>query len=96
MTRIEAQGGGRPFIAMAKNISLTGMLIQTADPVPEGEVVRLKFLLAGSEREIRASGTVQHVSPQQFMGVRFNHLESSDAEAIKQFVESLDDELPQL
>lgn len=89
VARVEAQAGGFPFIVMAQNISVGGALFRTANPVPEGERVHLKFTLPGAEREIRVTGTVQHVTPGEFMGVQFNDLEPADLEAIKQFMETL-------
>ena len=88
VARIEAQAGGFPFIALAKNISVGGMLINTANPVPEGQIVHLKFTLPGANREIAVSGTVQHVTPGAYMGVRFQDLNPADLEVIQRFVEA--------
>ena len=87
VTRIEADSDGTPYLAEARNISVGGILIHTVNPAPEGQVVRLKFTLPGTEQEIHATGTVLHVSPGAYMGVRFDELDPTDREAIQQFIE---------
>ena len=87
VTRVEAHAGEAPHIILAQNISAGGMLVRTADPVPEGETIQLHFSLPGVDREIRLSAIVQHVTPGEFMGLRFTEMSPADADAIRQFVE---------
>ncbi|HXE75294.1 MAG TPA: PilZ domain-containing protein [Candidatus Xenobia bacterium] len=87
VARVEAHGGAGPHIILAQNISVGGMLVRTADTLPEGDTIQLRFMLPGIDREIRATAVVQHVTPGEFMGVRFTELGPEDAAAIREFVE---------
>lgn len=87
VTKIEAQAGGFPFIALAENISEGGVSIQTTNPMQLGAVVHLKFTLPHGQREIKVKGTVRHVTPNEAMGVRFEDLDSGDRKSIREFVE---------
>jgi len=87
VTRVEAHADEAPHIILAQNISTGGMLVRTATPVPEGETVQLHFSLPGVDREIRVAAMVQHVTPGEFMGLRFTEVSAADADAIRQFVE---------
>ena len=87
VTRVEAHAGESPHIILAQNISTGGMLVRTANPLPEGETIQLRFTLPGVEREIHVTALVQHVTPGEFMGVRFVEISPEDADAIWQFVE---------
>ncbi len=87
VTRVEAHAGGGPHIILAQNISVGGMLVRTADPLPEGTTIQLQFSLPGAESEVRATAIVQHVTPGEFMGLRFTQVSPADADTIRQFVE---------
>ena len=89
VTRVEAHAGTGPHILLAQNISIGGMLVRTADPLPEGDTIQLHFSLPGVEREIRLTAVVQHVTPGEFMGIRFTQVSAEDAAAIRQFVETV-------
>jgi hypothetical protein len=39
------------------------------------------------ENEVRVTAIVQHVTPGEFMGLRFTQMSPTDADAIRQFVE---------
>jgi len=88
VTRVETQAGGFSFLAVSENVSEGGMLVYTANPVPEGQSVHLAFVLPGTDRIIRASATVRRVVPGTSMGVHFDALEPADREAIRQFSQS--------
>ena len=85
--RVEAQAGDKPHILLAQNISAGGILLRTADAMVEGATLDLKFILPGEEEEIHVAGRVQHVTPGEFVGVRFLDLRPAEAEAIRRFVE---------
>lgn len=89
VTRVEARAGEGPHIILAHNISTGGMLVRTANTVPEGETIQLHFSLPGVEREIRLAAIVQHTTPGEFMGLRFTEVSAADADAIRQFVEKI-------
>jgi uncharacterized protein (TIGR02266 family) len=87
-TFIEAQAGGESHSVTAENISPGGMLIRSTKTLPEGSLVTLVFTLPGSKREFRITGKILHVSPNAFMGIRFENLTPDDQQAITIFVDS--------
>jgi uncharacterized protein (TIGR02266 family) len=87
-TRIEAQVGGESHSVTAENVSPGGMLIRSSKTLPEGTKVKLIFTLPGTKQEFRLSGTVLHVSPDAYMGVRFDDLTPEQVQALTLFVES--------
>jgi len=88
VTKVEAQAGGFPFIAVGDNISEGGMLVRTANPLEEGAVVHLRFTLPDAERQIHVNATVRHVIPGTSMGVKFEDMDDADSSAIRAYVES--------
>ena len=86
--QIQAEAGGEAYAVQAENISVGGMLLRAGRTLEENQKVTLRFTLPGTKKEIRITGTVLHVSPDAFMGVRFENLSPADEAAIKQFVES--------
>jgi uncharacterized protein (TIGR02266 family) len=83
---IEAEVNGQPFVAEGRNISVGGMLVKTATTPQEGQRVRLEFCLPNDTRPIRVIGTVQHVSPDAYMGIRFEDLAEADRRRIEAYV----------
>lgn len=88
--QIQAESGGGGQMVQAENISIGGMLIRASKTMEEAQRVTLRFTLPGTQREIRVEGTVLHVSPNAFMGVRFDKLSAADEKAIEEFVNSKD------
>lgn len=86
VAKIQAEAGGKPQIVEARNISVGGMLIRTAMNVQEKQTLRLRFTLPGSDKEITVSGVVQHVSPEAFIGVRFEAISPEALAAIEKYV----------
>ncbi len=86
VAQIEAQAGGFPFIAITEDISIGGLRIHTTKTMDAGQIVHLKFTLPDSQREIRATGVVQHVTPGQYLGVHFQGLDPADLAAIEAFI----------
>ena len=86
--QIQAESGGEAYAVRAENISVGGLLLRADRTLEEKQKVKLRFTLPGTQREICVTGTVLHVSPEAFMGVRFDNLSPADEAAIKQFVES--------
>ena len=87
-TMLEVESGGESYTLTAENISPGGMLIRCSKTLNEGEKVRLRFTLPGTNIEMRVTGTVQHVSPGAFMGVHFEDLSPEQVQAISLFVEA--------
>ena len=86
VAKIQAEAGGKPHIVEARNISVGGMLIRTAMSIQEKQTLRLRFTLPGSDNEITVTGMVQHVSPEAFIGVRFEGLSPEALAAIEKYV----------
>ena len=86
VAKIEAETRGKQGIVEARNISVGGMLLRAAETLAEGQTIRLHFTLPGSDQEIIVQGTVQHVSPGAFMGVRFDGLDPQALAAIEGYV----------
>lgn len=88
VVKIEAQAGGFPFIALSQNLSTGGMLIRTADPLPEGQLLHLRFSLPGSDQVVHADATVEHIVPGQFMGVAFVAINAEDQQALEELAKA--------
>ncbi len=86
VAKISGEAGGKPYLVEARNISVGGMLLHTAMTLAENQRLRLKFTLPGAQEEISAIGVVQHVSPDAFMGVRFEGLTPQALAAIERYV----------
>lgn len=89
---VQAEIGGMPYVAEAVNISVGGMLIRTIYTLEEGKSIQLRFVLPDSEKEIAATGMVQHVSPDAYMGIRFLDLTPADLAHIQAYVNAAKEE----
>ncbi len=89
VAKVETGEGGFAIIAAAGDISEGGMLIYTANPWTEGQVITLKFILPGSTRTIRTKGSIVHVVPQASMRVRFEGMELEDVEEVRHYVKRM-------
>ena len=85
-TKVEAESEGRSFIAITCDISSGGMMIFTANPIPEGETVQLTFALPGAEQPLRIQAVVRHVVEGKGMGLQFDSLSEKDRAAIRAFL----------
>jgi len=63
------QGTGERFVSRVGTLSLGGLFIRTADPLPVGAILKLFFDLPGGE--VRARAVVRSVEPKKGMGVEF-------------------------
>lgn len=83
---VDAEAGGRKYRLHSRNISVGGMLLRGDETLEENQTFRMKFNLPGRTEAITATGIVQHVSPEAFMGVRFVDLTPDVRAAIERFV----------
>lgn len=83
---VEVTAAGRALRFEARNISVGGLLLRGEETLPEGASFQMKFRLPGRAREISATAVVQHVSPDAFMGVRFEGLSGELRFAIEAYV----------
>ncbi|GEM_PF-2025089 len=85
-TAVEAESGGKPLHVESRNISVGGMLARASVTLPQHAAVNLRFTLPGSPSVIQATATVQHVSPDAFMGLQFEGLSAAALAAIEDYV----------
>lgn len=82
------------FEDYVSNISLGGVFIATARPLPTGSKLKVKFNLPELDRVIETTGIVAHVvNPEdnggvKGMGIRFDDLDGNSKELIDQMVGS--------
>lgn len=85
-TAVGAEAGGKPIQVESRNISVGGMLVRADATLPQHTPVNLRFTLPGTASEIRTAATVQHVSPDAFMGLQFEGLSAAARAAIEEYV----------
>ena len=85
--QVDVELESRSFLAMIRNVSAGGLLIYTANPLPQNERLQLTFVLPDTKRTIRARAVVRQVTSGTSMGVEFEGLSTEDAAAIRVFVE---------
>ncbi|HUJ41414.1 MAG TPA: PilZ domain-containing protein [Candidatus Acidoferrales bacterium] len=85
---VRAHAAGQPCSVEGRNISVGGMLVKAEKTVEEGVELRLEFQLPGDPAPIHATGVVQHVMPDAFMGIRFTSLSDADRKRIEAYVGS--------
>ena len=83
---VRAEAAGLPYSVEGRNISVGGMLVKTEQTLEEGVQLRLEFQLPGDPAPIWATGVVQHVMPDAFMGIRFTELKEADRRRIEAYV----------
>jgi type IV pilus assembly protein PilZ len=81
------------LVDYSANMSVGGMLIQTAQPLPVGTRFRLKFRLPDREKTVDTWGVVRwSVRPEDpggehpGMGVRFEGLSQEDRQAVEELL----------
>jgi len=86
-----AVGGGRgqqPFVGRVLNLSVHGLLLESAFPLEVGEDVRLSFDLPQPYGGVRGSGTVVRMAAPERFGIELTSVEEDGRVRIKRFVES--------
>ena len=74
--------------ALALNLSFGGVAIRTSKPAVRGTVMKVRFALPGSKREIETEAVVCWSDQKAGMGVRFTKVKPADQEMINGFVEA--------
>jgi uncharacterized protein (TIGR02266 family) len=72
--------------AVTLNISRGGLAIRTTSPLTPGTLVRVRFRLPGSPREVDAEAQVRWAERRVGMGLQFTRIEAADQTAIDEFV----------
>jgi uncharacterized protein (TIGR02266 family) len=73
--------------ALTLNVSRGGLAVRTTSPPDVGTIVRLRFRVPTTKREIDAEGEVRWIDRRLGMGVRFTRLSDEDQAAIEEFVQ---------
>ncbi|MEW5801804.1 MAG: PilT/PilU family type 4a pilus ATPase [bacterium] len=81
--------------SFTRNISTSGILLETEEMFPLGTQLRLIFTLPGLGRELTAQGRVIHIEEEDFnvrylVGLSFLKLEGADQEEIQKRIEMMD------
>ena len=96
--RVDTNLRGEVFFGYAKDISTSGLFIETSNPRPVGTRVPLKFSLPQSDAKIACLGEVIWArdykgarQPAPGMGIRFVEIAASDSSLLSDFIESESD-----
>jgi CheY-like chemotaxis protein len=74
--------------ALAMDLSASGMAIHTHNPPVRGTVLKVKFALPGSKRELEAEAVVCWSVPKAGIGMQFTKVKTADQNLINGFVEA--------
>jgi uncharacterized protein (TIGR02266 family) len=74
--------------ALSLNLSRGGVAIRTAVPPPRDTVLKMKFALPGSDKEMQTEGIVCWSVPRVGTGIRFTEVKPADQQAINTFVDA--------
>jgi hypothetical protein len=82
------RGSGEPFMGRALNLSVHGILLESALPLEVGEDVRLRFDLPGPFGAVQGTGTVVRMAPPQQFGIELTSVEEDGRIRLRRFVET--------
>ena len=82
------RGSGEPFMGRALNLSVHGILLESAYPLEVGEDVRLHFDLPGPFGAVQGTGTVVRMVPPQQFGIELTSVEEDGRIRLRRFVET--------
>ncbi|MFQ5525969.1 MAG: TIGR02266 family protein [Thermoanaerobaculia bacterium] len=90
--QVKLEEGGVDRMAQTENLSESGVLIRTKEPLPVGSEVELELQLPGIDEPLQLSGrVVRHADPHREtspgMGIAFSTLSTEAAELLHEFVE---------
>ncbi|MDP2318466.1 MAG: TIGR02266 family protein [Acidobacteriota bacterium] len=83
---VSYRAGGTIAAALSLNLSRGGIAIRTSGPLPRETVLKLRFALPGSKREMEAEAVVCWSDERAGMGIRFTSVKPADQAAIDEFV----------
>jgi uncharacterized protein (TIGR02266 family) len=90
---IEVLFEGKKQISQTRNISLGGLYLESASPLPLGTTVQLRFQLPTQPEPVEVAGDVRWVvkkgaGDQSGIGIRFQGLRARDVWALNRFFQS--------
>jgi CheY-like chemotaxis protein len=81
-----AAGAGDPSAALAVNLSMSGMLLESPIPLAVGDEIQLQFQVPESEGQIKAAARVVRVAGPGQYGVEFGRVDGAASERLRAFV----------
>ena len=85
---VSYRNGAKITAALSLNLSRSGIAIRTSSPPPRDTVLKMRFALPGSKKEMQTEGLVCWAVPKSGMGIRFTTVKPVDQEAIDTFVDA--------
>ena len=95
--RIEYRAADQFFTDYIQNLSLGGIFVETAEPLPVNTVLKVQFSLPSMRKPIVADGIVVHASQvgrkrdlaAGGMGIRFSDLDQRSKQAVETYLARL-------
>jgi CheY-like chemotaxis protein len=85
---VEATAGvGDPAAALAINLSMSGMLLESPMPLAVGDEIQLRFQIPQSDSTVATSARVVRVASAGQYGVEFRRVEPGASEQLRAFVD---------
>jgi uncharacterized protein (TIGR02266 family) len=84
---IQYRFGNTIAAALTLNLSRGGIAIRTTSPLEAGSRIKVRFRMPGSKRDVDAEGRVAWSDRRVGMGLQFEKVDSSDQQAIDEFVD---------
>lgn len=92
LTQVEAQGDRRSMLGQGKNISVTGMLVETPETFPIHTSVVVRFFLPPDRYRIEAAGRVVWEDEGRSIGIAFTGLMDAHRDRIAAYTETTAEE----
>ena len=83
---VDAVGVGNPEAALAMNLSMSGMLLESPVPLAVGDEIQLRFQIPGSESSVATTARVVRVAAAGQYGVEFHRVEADASAQLRAFV----------
>jgi CheY-like chemotaxis protein len=87
----EAVGAGDPTAALALNLSMSGMLLDSPIPLAVGDEIQLRFQIPASESVIATPARVVRVAAPGQYGVEFRGVDKGSSGHLRAFVDAASD-----
>ncbi len=90
LIQVEEQGERQNCLGRARNISLSGVLMETPDTLPAGAVVIIRFFVPPDRSPIETAGRVVESEPGTSMAIAFLGLPESQKENLLAYLKTVD------
>lgn len=89
---VSGTAGDKEVVGQAKNLSATGLMLETTTPLQVGARLNLQFFLPKTKASLKVEGEVARVlgapGGTQQIGIRFVNLSQSDQEQLQEYLSS--------